>query len=271
MWEHPPLLRRTAVVTGAGAGLGRAIAIELAWAGADVAILDVDDAAATEAVAIVASAGVVVRRYRVDVSESREVDDAIDQVHRDFSRLDILVNNAGISRVGPHIPETTDDAWDRSIGVMQSGVFYGMRAASRFMLPQRSGSIINISSIRGFSPNPGRIAYCAAKAAVLMMSRVAAAEFAPYGVRVNSIAPGVQRTPMWDHDVRRGAVDEDRVVEVTPAGRLGEPWEVGRLAVFLASDDAAYVNGACITIDGGLTSVPIEGTIRRPTSVEPAS
>jgi NAD(P)-dependent dehydrogenase (short-subunit alcohol dehydrogenase family) len=147
---------------------------------------------------------------------------------------------------------------------MQSGVFYCMRASTRYFLKQRSGVVINISSIRGFSSNPGRVAYCGAKAAVIMMTRVAAAEWAPYGVRANAIAPGVQRTPMWDADVELGVVDEERVLRTTPAGRLGEPAEVGKLAVFLASDDASFINGACVTIDGALTCVPIDGEVTRP-------
>ena len=139
---------------------------------------------------------------------------------------------------------------------MQTGVFYCMRAAARHLLPQGSGSVVNISSIRGFSPNPGRIAYCATKAAVLMMTRVAAGEWAPSGVRVNAIAPGIQRTPMWDADVERGAIDEPFYLRTVPMGRIGDPREVGKLAVYLCSDDAAYVTGGCFTIDGGLTSIP---------------
>jgi NAD(P)-dependent dehydrogenase (short-subunit alcohol dehydrogenase family) len=124
------------------------------------------------------------------------------------------------------------------------------------MLPQRSGSVINISSIRGFSPNPGRLAYCAAKAAVIMMTHVTAGEWAPYGVRVNAIAPGVMKTPMWDAEVARGALDESYYLETIPMRRLGESSVVGRLAVFLASEDASYVTGSVQTIDGALTSIP---------------
>jgi NAD(P)-dependent dehydrogenase (short-subunit alcohol dehydrogenase family) len=124
------------------------------------------------------------------------------------------------------------------------------------MLEQGGGSVINIASIRGFSPNPGRLAYCAAKAATLMMTKVAAGEWAGRGIRVNAIAPGVLRTPMWDADVKLGVIDEAAYLELVPAKRLGMPEEVGRLAVYLASDAAAYVNGSCITIDGALTSIP---------------
>ena len=166
------------------------------------------------------------------------------------------MNNAGISRVGPHTQDVTDEDWHDSIAVMQTGVFYCMRAAGRIMLPQRSGSVVNISSIRGFSPNPGRMTYSTPKAAVIMMTKIAAGEWAPFGVRVNAIAPGVLRTPMWDTDVARGAIDEQHYLDVVPAHRLGQPWEVGRLIVYLCSGDADYVTGAVLTIDGALTSIP---------------
>lgn len=255
---------RVGIVTGGAKGLGRAIAEELAKEGANIAIFDLKLAEAEEAAAELRKLGVQARGYACDVSKSAQVDASFAQVVADFGKLDLLVNNAGVSFVGPHIKDVTDEIWDISIGVMQTGVFYCMRAATRYMLPQRSGAVVNISSIRGYSSNPGRIAYCSSKAAVIMMSRVAAAEWAPYGVRCNAIAPGVQRTPMWDEDVKLGVVDEERVLRVTPAGRLGDPSEVGRLAVFLCSDDSEFINGACISIDGGLTSVPIDGAVTRP-------
>lgn len=251
------LAGQVALVTGAGAGLGQAIAVQLGTAGASVAVIDLNEAAARETVDILAAAGSVARTYICDVSDRAQVDATWEQVVSDFGRLDIVVNNAGVSFVGPPILETTDEAWDTSIGVMQSGVFYGMRAAARFMIPQGSGSVVNISSIRGFSPNPGRIAYCAAKAAVLMMTRVAAGEWAPHGVRANAVAPGVQKTPMWDADVARGAIDEEAILRVVPAGKLGDPSDVGKLVVYLCSEDAAYINGSCVTIDGAFTAVPI--------------
>ena len=190
------------------------------------------------------------------MSVAAEVDAAFAAVPRDLGRLDIVVNNAGVSHVGPTIAETTDEAWDESVGVMQTGVFYCMRAAARQLLPQGSGSVVNISSIRGFSPNPGRVAYCATKAAVLMMTRVAAGEWAGERRARQRHRPGIQRTPMWDDDVERGAIDEPFYLRTVPMGRIGEPREVGRLAVYLCSDDAAYVTGGCFTIDGGLTSIP---------------
>jgi NAD(P)-dependent dehydrogenase (short-subunit alcohol dehydrogenase family) len=247
---------KVALVTGAGTGLGRGIAEELARAGADIAVAEIDPASADRAAAELADLGVRSRAYPTDVSKSAEVDAAFAATVRDLGRLDVVVNNAGISRVGPHTHEVTDEDWHDSIAVMQTGVFFGIRAAGRIMIEQGGGSIINISSIRGFSPNPGRMTYCAPKAAVIMMTHIAAGEWARHGIRVNAIAPGVLRTPMWDSDVARGAIDEQLYLDVVPAGRLGMPHEVGRLAVYLASDESAYVNGSCITIDGALTSIP---------------
>ena len=246
-----------AAVTGAGAGLGLGIATELAKAGADIAVLEINGAAAEQAASELEQHGVRARAYTTDVSKSDQVDDAFAQVVSDLGKLNVVVNNAGISHVGPHTQDVTDAEWLDSIAVMQTGVFFGIRAAGRIMIDQGTGgSIINISSIRGFSPNPGRMTYCAPKAAVIMMTQIAAGEWAQYGIRVNAIAPGVLRTPMWDADVARGAIDEQAYLDVVPAGRLGTPPEVGELAVYLASDAASYVNGSCITIDGALTSIP---------------
>jgi NAD(P)-dependent dehydrogenase (short-subunit alcohol dehydrogenase family) len=247
---------KVAIVTGAGAGLGQGIARELAAAGAAVAILEIDPDSGARAAEELAQTGVRSRAYQVDVSKSEQVDDAFAAVNEEFGRLDIAVNNAGISRVGPHTQDVTDEDWHESIAVMQTGVFYCMRAAGRIMIPRRAGSVVNISSIRGFSPNPGRITYSTPKAAVIMMTHVAAGEWAPHGVRVNAIAPGVLRTPMWDADVARGAIDEQLYLDVVPMHRLGLPEEVGKLVVFLCSDDASYITGAVHTIDGALTSIP---------------
>lgn len=247
---------RVAIVTGGGTGLGRGIAEELARAGASIAVAEIDPASGERAAEELAAIAPRARAYPTDVSKGDQVDATFDAVVRDFGRLDVVVNNAGISRVGPHTQDVTDEDWHDSIAVMQTGVFFCMRAAGRHMLPRKSGSVVNISSIRGFSPNPGRMTYCAPKAAVIMMTKIAAGEWAADGVRVNAIAPGVLRTPMWDADVARGAIDEQFYLDVVPAHRLGTPAEVGKLAVYLCSDDAAYVTGAVLTIDGALTSIP---------------
>jgi NAD(P)-dependent dehydrogenase (short-subunit alcohol dehydrogenase family) len=247
---------KVAIVTGAGTGLGLGIARELALAGADIAVLERDAGSSQTAASELAAHGVRAHSYPTDVSDRAQVDAAFEAALRDLGRLDIVVNNAGISRVGPHTQDVTDEDWHDSVAVMQTGVFYCMRAAGRIMVPQQSGSVVNISSIRGFSPNPGRMTYCAPKAAVIMMTKVAAGEWAGDGVRVNAIAPGVLRTPMWDADVARGAIDEEFYLDVVPMHRLGTPAEVGKLVVFLCSDAAAYITGTVHTIDGALTSIP---------------
>jgi NAD(P)-dependent dehydrogenase (short-subunit alcohol dehydrogenase family) len=237
--------------------MGKAIAQELARDGAAVAIVDINETTSLQVAAELSQSRTMARGYRADVSRKDDVESVVETATREFGPIDILVNNAGISRVGDPTHQVADDVWDASVGVMQSGIFYCSRAIARgLMAAHRPGSIIHISSIRGFSPNPGRIAYCATKAAAIMMAKVMAAEWGPYGIRVNAIAPGVQRTPMWDDEVKRGLLDEATYTRVIPLGRLGDPHEVGRLCVFLASEEASYITGACITIDGGLTTIP---------------
>ena len=251
------LQERVAIVTGGGMGLGLAIAHELARAGAHLAVLELDEETSAAAADELARAhGVKAISLPADVSDRAAVDAAFARVAKELGRLDILVNNAGISRIGPHTEAVTDEDWQDTIDVMQTGVFYCMRAAGRLMLPKKRGSVVNVSSIRGFSPNPGRLAYCAVKAAVIMMTKVAAGEWTADGVRVNAVAPGVQRTPMWDADVAAGVLDESRYLDLVPARRLGDPAEVGKLVTYLCSDHASYISGALVTIDGGLTSIP---------------
>lgn len=244
--------RAGVVVTGGAGGIGAEICREFAGRGGRVAVWDLDLAAAERLASELPGA----HGFAVDITDSALVEDAAERTVAALGRIDVLVNNAGVSMVGNHTHELSDEIWHRSIGVMQTGVFFCSRAIGRRMIAQGGGAIVNIASIRGFSPNPGRLAYCAAKAAVLMMTQVMAGEWGPLGIRVNAVSPGVQATGMWKEEVARGLYDEQAYIDVIPARRIGEPREIGQLCAFLASDEAAYVSGACITIDGGLTTIP---------------
>jgi NAD(P)-dependent dehydrogenase (short-subunit alcohol dehydrogenase family) len=251
----PGLDARTAVVTGAGSGLGRAIALGLASAGARTVIMELNSDSGNATAAAIRAAGGEAVAMGVDVGDPDAVREAFGSLAG--SSLDILVNCAGISRIGDNVPDVTDEDWSDSVAVLQSAVFYCMREASKIMMRQRSGSIVNIASIRGFSPMPGRMVYSPAKAAVIMMTQTAAGELARHGIRVNSVAPGFMKTAMHDEQVAAGVFDEGHYLRAIPMGRFGLPDEVAKAVRFLCSDDASYITGSCLVVDGGLTSVAI--------------
>jgi 3-oxoacyl-[acyl-carrier protein] reductase len=251
----PELDAQTAVVTGAGSGLGQAIAMGLARAGARLVIMDLNPASGNATASAIQAAGGDAVAAGVDVGDPDAVREAFGALAG--TSLDILVNCAGISRIGDDVPDVSDEDWSDSVAVLQSAVFYCMREASKVMIRQRFGSIVNIASIRGFSPMPGRIVYSPAKAAVIMMTQTAAGELARHGIRVNAVAPGFMKTPMHDEQVAAGVFDEGHYLRAIPMGRFGLPDEVAKAVRFLCSDDASYITGSCLVVDGGLTSVAI--------------
>jgi NAD(P)-dependent dehydrogenase (short-subunit alcohol dehydrogenase family) len=240
------LENRVCVITGGARGIGEAIANRFAAEGATLALWDLDGAAATETAARFGGTG-----HACDVQSRADVERAHAETIAAHGRVDVLVNNAGVALAGPS--ETFSDAdWDASIGVMQTGVFLVSQVVGNGMLERRSGSIVNISSINAWAAFPMRLAYCAAKAAVVAMTEVLAIEWADRGVRVNAVAPGVTRTALVQKGIDEGVIDVDRYIARTPLHRFGEPDEIARAVLYLANEeDGAFVTGTTLRIDGG--------------------
>jgi NAD(P)-dependent dehydrogenase (short-subunit alcohol dehydrogenase family) len=244
------LADRVCVVTGGARGIGEAIATRFVAEGAAVAILDLDGAAAAQTAARLGGSG-----HGCDVGSRASVEAAIAAVLEQHGRIDILVNNAGIGLAGPS-EEITDDHWDASIAVLQTGVFLCSQVVGRHMLEREYGVIVNISSINAWAVFPQRLAYCAAKAAVVAMTQVLAIEWASRGIRVNAIAPGVTGTALVQKGVDDGVIDVDAYLARTPMHRFGKPDEIARAALYLACDeDSSFVTGTTLCADGGWTAM----------------
>jgi 3-oxoacyl-[acyl-carrier protein] reductase len=240
---------KVALVTGASRGIGRAIAISLAQAGANVAVNYAgNENAAADVVAHIASLGRKAIKIRANVSKSDEVDAMVKLTLETFGQLDILVNNAGITRDNL-IMRMKDDEFDEVINTNLKGVFNCVRSVTRTMMKQRSGRIINISSVVGALGNPGQANYVAAKAGVIGLTKSAARELASRGITVNAIAPGFITTDMTDK-----LTDEMKaqLLQQIPLARFGQPDDIARTVLFLASDEASYMTGQTLHIDGGM-------------------
>ena len=237
---------KTAVITGASRGIGRACAIELAKAGYDIAITYAgNDAAAAETVSEIEKAGVKAKPYKFDVSDKDACAKAIEQMLADFGRIDVLINNAGITRDGLLMRMSAEN-WEAVINTNLNSAFYMTSAVIKSMIKQRSGCIINMSSITGVSGNAGQANYAAAKAGLIGFTKSLAKELGSRNIRVNAIAPGFIQT-----DMTKG-LDADKITEHIPLKRLGTPEDIAKTAKFLA-DEALYITGQVIGIDGGLT------------------
>jgi 3-oxoacyl-[acyl-carrier protein] reductase len=237
-----------AIVTGGARGIGRAIADELARRGASIAVCDIDEAAAQKAAEELKAFGVQTLAARVNVAVAAEFEAFVDLVAKTWGRLDIMVNNAGITRDGL-LMRMKDEDWQRVIDVNLTAVFYGCRAASKHMMRQKSGRIINIASVVGLMGNAGQANYSASKGGVIALTKTVARELASRGVTSNAVAPGYIETEMTANLPEKAK--EAFLVNV-PLGRPGKPQDVADAVAFFASDKAAYITGQVLPVDGGM-------------------
>ncbi|MFA7170057.1 MAG: SDR family NAD(P)-dependent oxidoreductase [Candidatus Paceibacterota bacterium] len=240
------LENKVAIVTGSASGIGKAIAEMFIAEGAKVVFSDI-----TEIPGFVESENAAF--CRTDVSNSAEVNSLIAFTVEKFGKLDILVNDAGIG-LTDEIATMTDETWNKVIGINLSGVFYGIRAASDYMIKNNiKGSIINMASILGRVGFRTAGAYCAAKGGVNQLTRTSALELAPNVIRVNSIAPGFIKTQMTKN-VQDNEAANAGISAATPLGHMGEPNDIAYAAVYLASEESKYVTGSVLYVDGGWTA-----------------
>ncbi|MHB1315917.1 MAG: SDR family NAD(P)-dependent oxidoreductase [Christensenellales bacterium] len=250
------LTDRVSIITGGERGIGRAIAIGLAQAGSHIVIPGLDSENAVEAKELIEKENVKCLVIKMDVTKENEVNAMVDQVMAEFGRIDVLVNNAGIG-IGCKAEEMPLDIWQKVVDVNLTGPFLVSKAVGNVMLKQKKGSIIIISSMSGLIVNTPatQCNYNASKAGAIQLTKSLASEWAPHGIRVNTIAPGYMRTALTEHrfkEPNNPAVQ--KWLAMTPMGRVGTPDELVGLALYFASDASTFTTGAVMPVDGGYTA-----------------
>jgi len=242
---------QTTIVTGSGAGIGRATAMEFAKAGANVIVSDINiDQGKTVAEEIKANGGQAIF-IKCDVSDEGDVQNLIDECMRTYDRIDHMVNNAGIGLGLKFFDQISNDQWNKVIAVNQTGVFYCMRAVLKVMKTQGKGAIVNVASAAGIGGAPRMGAYAATKHAVVGMTKTAAMEYGKYNIRINAVCPTVITTNMGDDYLSVNKDLQQIMLQSVPLRRFGKPEEVGQTIAWLCSDQASYLNGVALPIDGG--------------------
>lgn len=243
------LKNKVALVTGGGRGIGRAISLALAKEGAKVCVNYFHSKdAAEEVVKRIKENGGEAISHKADVSKLEAVNRMVEEINKQFGRIDILVNNAGLN-IDKYLMIMNEEEWDKVIDVNLKGTFNCSKAVSRVMIGQRSGNIINISSVSAISGTAGQTNYSAAKGGMISFTKSLARELAPFDIRVNALAPGLIETEMVKKMPKEML---DRILEITPLKRVGKPEEVAKAVIFLVSEEAGYITGQVIKIDGGL-------------------
>lgn len=240
--------RKVAIVTGGGQGIGRAITLDFAEAGIDVVVADINLEMAETAAAEAAAAGSAPLAFELNVADARNVEALVEKVSEKYGRIDYLINNAGITR-DALMMRMGDDAWQAVIDVNLTGTYFCSKAVIRVMMKQRDGRIVNISSVVGAMGNAGQTNYAASKAGVVGFTKSLAREVAARGITVNAVAPGFIQTAMTDALPDKA---REELVNLIPNGRLGTPEDVAAAVRFLISEDASYITGQVLHVNGGM-------------------
>ncbi|NEU30922.1 glucose 1-dehydrogenase [bacterium LRH843] len=247
------LNNKVAIITGAGAGIGKATALLFASEGASVIVTDINEDNGRETMNEINDQGGEGLFIQHDVTKEEDWKHVVDKTLSSYKTIDILFNNAGIYTIKA-IAETTVEEWNHVMSVNVTGTFLGMKHVLPIMENKRRGSIINASSVAGLKGAPGRALYGASKGAVRIMTKDVAMEYAPFQVRVNSIHPGFIKTDIADYAAKVLNTTVEEIGKKYPLGRAGEPDEVSKAVLFLASDDSAFITGTEMVIDGGSTA-----------------